>query len=193
MTDQTMPHFPLTKGRAHEAFGPGVHVFAFTLAARIGGQVLWVRDDWQADQINPTGFCDFIDPRDILVSVAKDQTDILAIAEEALRSGAVSLVIVEVSKALSLTAGRRLQLAARNGKSTALVIISDGMGSNAAETRWYCTPVFDPYDSTLHRWDIIKNKSGTLGAWYVKWDAASRRLSMVSPAGQRTGSTGAPN
>ena len=108
--------------------------------------------------------------------------------EEALRSGAVALVIVSLTKPLGLTEGRRLQLAAKEGKSIALALIPEGMGSNAAETRWRCIPHFDADDragdSTLQRWELIKNKSGTLGVWYVRWDRASRRLAMVSPAGK---------
>jgi protein ImuA len=193
MAIHTVPNFPLIKGRAHEVCGPGAYFFAFTLAAKIKGQVLWIREHWQTDQINPTGVCDFFDPSSLIVSTTKDQTQVLAIAEDALRSGAVSLVVLEVSKPTDLTTGRRLQLAARDGKSTALTIIPQGMGSNAAETRWFCEPIFDPSDSTLQRWHIIKNKTGTLGAWHVKWDTASRRVYMVSPAGQRTGTTGAPD
>lgn len=189
MSIHSVPHFPLTQGRAHEVCGPGAYVFAFTLAAKITKQVLWIREHWQTDQINPTGVCDFIDPNMLLVSQTKDQTDVMAVAEDALRSGAVSLVILEVSKPTDLTAGRRLQLAARDGKSTALTIIPQDMGSNAAETRWFCEPIFDPSDSTLQRWHLIKNKTGTLGAWNVKWDTASRRLYMVSPTGQRTGAS----
>jgi len=62
------------------------------------------------------------------------------------------------------------------------------MGSNAAETRWQAAPLFDPEeaaDSTLMRWLLIKNKSGTLEAWDVRWNHAARRLDVVSPTGQR--------
>ena len=89
-----------------------------------------------------------------------------------------------------------MQLAAQAGHTTGLCLIPEGMGSNAAETRWHCSPVFDPTggaaDSTLQCWELIKNKSGTLGAWHVRWDAAARRLYVVSPAGERPGSEGVP-
>jgi protein ImuA len=122
-----------------------------------------------------------------LANVA-DHIDMLAVAEEALRSGSVSLVVMELSKPLGLTAGRRLQLAAEAGKSTALSIIPEGMGSNAAETRWQCAPVFDVRDSTLQHWKLIKNKSGTLGSWDVRWDAQARHINVVSEVAQREGS-----
>lgn len=157
-------------------------MFAFMLAARLNGHTMWVRENWDKVQINPCGFTDFVEPATLIACNTKNQSETLAVAEEALRSGAVSLVVMSLNKPLGLTEGRRLQLAARNGQSTGLAIIPEGMGSNAAETRWRCTPVFDPKDSTLQKWELIKNKSGTLGTWHARWDTASRRLIMVSPA-----------
>jgi len=183
-----IPFFPLTKSRTHEVCGAGSYVFVFALLAGSGGYGLWIREDWDVRQANPSGFADFIDPAHLTICNANDQVETLALAEEALRSGAVSLVVMQLNKPLGLTEGRRLQLAARDGKSTGLAIIPEGMGSNAAETRWHCTPVFDPDkeapDSTLQKWELIKNKSGTLGVWHVRWDRASRRFVMVSAPGK---------
>jgi protein ImuA len=58
------------------------------------------------------------------------------------------------------------------------------MGSNAAETRWRCIPLFDPEDSTLQSWELIKNKSGTIGAWTILWDAQAHRVIVVSEVGK---------
>jgi protein ImuA len=59
---------------------------------------MWVREEWRPDMINPTGASVFINPGYLLLALIKDQTEALAVAEEALRSGAVSLVVLEVSK-----------------------------------------------------------------------------------------------
>lgn len=187
MTDETLPLLALRAGRAHEVYGPGAVFFAFARGAQIGGTMLWVTEDWKAEHVNPSGFSAFFDPSRFLLARAKDQLDVLAVAEEALRSGAAPLVVMDLSKPLGLTAGRRLQLAAKDGETTALAMISDDMGSNAVETRWHCTPVFDPSDSTLQRWTLKKNKSGTLGAWNVRWDHTAHRLDVVPPAGKRPG------
>lgn len=176
--------FPPANARTHEVCGAGAFVFTFALAARLGGEILWVRKAWETVQPNPNGFADFINPASVIICNAKDQREVLAVAEEALRSGAVTFVVMTLSQPIGLTEGRRLQLAARDGKSTGLAIIPEEMGSNAAETRWRCNSVFDPKDSTLQKWELIKNKSGTLGVWHVRWDTASRRLIMVSPAGK---------
>ena len=102
------------------------------------------------------------------------------------------LVIAEPQPPLSLTAGRRLQLAAEAGGTTGLMLIRDGQGSNAAETRWRCDPVAAGPDSTLHRWSLIKNKSGTIGFWTVDWNGATAAVHLVSPAGKRDQPEGSP-
>lgn len=192
MTNSHFPHFPLRAARVHEVCGPGADLFAFALAAQLQARVLWVREGWRVDGLNPTGFAPLFDPSKLLVAQAKDQTEILAVGEEALRSGALDLVVLEIAKPLDLTAGRRLQLAAKEGKTIGLAQIPEGMGSNAAETRWHCAPVFDASDSTRQRWQIIKNKTGTLGSWDVRWDAATHRVIVLSPVGERPGSAGTP-
>lgn len=177
----------LKPSRMHEVCGPAAVSFAMRFAAQMAGDVIWVRESWLSTILNPAGF-EGLDPARLIVARTKNLIDALAITEDALRDGAVPLVVVEVTAPLSLTAGRRLQLAAKTGGTTGLCLISEGMGSNAAETRWRCTPVFDPEDSTLQHWALIKNKSGTLGAWHVRWTATARRVYVVSPAGQRPGS-----
>ncbi|MFO7921380.1 MAG: hypothetical protein R6U99_11335 [Nioella sp.] len=179
--------FPLRKARVHEACGAGATGFAAIMAAQITGPVLWLREGWRAEMLNPVGLAAFLDPARVLVAQVKDQTEGLAVMEEALRDGAVPLVVIELGQPLDLTPGRRLQLAAKAGRTTGLCLIPEGMGSNAAETRWRCTPVLDAEgrgDSTPQHWEIIKNKAGTLGAWHVRWDWAARRLDVVSPAGE---------
>ena len=149
-----------------------------------------MREGWLAGTLDPAGLSAFCDPARVLIAQTKDQTDTLAVAEEALKDGAVALVVIETTRPLNLREGRRLQLAAKAGPSTGLCLIPEGAGSPATETRWHCTPVFDPAeptDSTLMRWEIIKNKSGTTGAWHVRWNRAAHRLDVVSPVGERPG------
>lgn len=191
MKRSTPSFFPPARDRVHEVCGAGVYGFAFALLAQCGGRAIWVREAWRNQQINPSGFADYLDPSRLTICNTSDQTETLAVAEEALRSGAVSLVVMVLGKSVGLTEGRRLQLAAKQGETRGLAIIPEGMGSNAAETRWRCTPVFETSDadkprrdSTLQCWELIKNKSGTLGIWHVRWDAASRRFNMVSPVGE---------
>ena len=195
--------FPLKSGRAHEVVGQGASVFA-AVACGVGMRAdkrpaLWLVEAWRSDSLNPDGVALFCDPLQMLLARVSDQKVMLAAAEEALRSGVLSTVVAEVPRELSFTAGRRLQLAAEEGKSTGILAIGEGMGNNAAESRWHCSPLFSPKfrqnqaamqahqtpDSTLQRWQLIKNKSGTLGCWDLVWDAETRRVIVVSEVGER--------
>lgn len=195
------PQFPaLRSARVHEAYGAGAASFALVACAQRSGPLLWLREGWRGETLSPAGLAAFLDPARLLVARTKTQTDTLAVAEESLRNGVISLVVIELTRPLDLREGRRLQLAAKAGQSTGLCLISEGSGSPASETRWHCTPVSAPADaggreadSTLMRWEIIKNKSGTLGVWHARWDAATHRLDVVSPVVQRPDSAGAPD
>ena len=193
MPDPAAIPFPLRRGRVHEAFGPGAAGFAAVACAQTQGALIWVRESWQPATLHPVGLSPFFDPARLLVAQAKDQTDALAVAEEALKDGVVALVVIEISRPLDLREGRRLQLAARAGGATGLCLIPEGMGSNAAETRWHCAPILDPQAealSTPMRWELKKNKSGTVGAWHVRWSAETHRLDVVPPSSKRPGSAG---
>ncbi len=172
--------FPLRSARAHEVCGAGAYVFASIVCSMSGGQALWISPTHQQEYLHPEGVAQFCEPGKFVYASGKTQTDVLWMAEEALRSGAVKVVVTQLTKPVDLTAGRRLQLAAEAGKTLGVFLIPEGMGSNAAETRWRCSPHFDAKDSTLHRWQLIKNKSGTLGDWVVRWDEQARRVIVVS-------------
>ncbi|WP_417808145.1 ImuA family protein [Thioclava sp.] len=181
MSSSDMIAYPPNRARVHEACGPASASFALWTAAQIGVDVLWVRERWRSEQLYPLGFEGF-DPSRLILARTKDQIDTLAVAEEALRDGAVPFIVLEMTAPISLTAGRRLQLAAKTGGTTGLCLIPEGMGSNAVETRWHCTPVFEARDSTRQRWSLIKNKSGTIGVWHVRWDAETHCVAVVSSA-----------
>lgn len=185
-------HFPLRSGRAHEVTGPAASSFAAIACGLCAGPALWAVERWHNEQLNPAGLSRFCKPQNLLLALGNSQADILALSEDALRSGAVSVVVSEVHKPLSLLAGRRLQLAAEAGQSLGLIILSEEHGGNAAETRWRCAPIldpqeaFDPRDSTLQRWELIKNKTGTTGAWQVRWNEQTHRITVVSATGEPT-------
>ena len=175
----------LAGGRVHEAQGRGRRAFALFQAARHPGQVIWILPDHAPQMLLPAGLPEGLPARLILLR-PKGETDLLWSLEETLRAAPVTLVIAEPEKPLSLTAGRRLQLAAEAGGTTGLVLVRDGQGSHAAETRWQCEPWAGmAADSTLHEWFLIKNKKGTIGNWVVSWNGASAAVHMVSATGER--------
>ncbi|KAA2317094.1 hypothetical protein DL237_00635 [Pseudooceanicola sediminis] len=185
--------FPLRVGRVHECCGLGSAAFAAMVAASGQGGALWIRPEQrQKEALYPVGITSVFEPSRMLMAQTKTEVDSLAVAEEALRDGALSCVLIDITRPLDLREGRRLQLAARAGGTTGLCLIPEGMGSNAAETRWRVRPLFDPESevSTLMRWEIIKNKAGILGVWNVRWSDEARRVQVVPPEDARSGSQG---
>lgn len=167
--------------RMHEAEGRGRRSFALFQAARHPGPLVWILPAHAPELPMLHGLPQGVGAR-LHVLRPTSEADLLWCAEECLRASPISLVIAEPSGALSLTAGRRLQLAAEAGQTTGLMLILAHAGSNAAETRWHCEPMPGAADSTLHRWDLKKNKSGTTASWDVNWNGASAAVDMVSEA-----------
>lgn len=178
--------FPLLSNRAHEACGPGRYAFATMMAGQLDGAILWIQLRWQPERLYPLGLKAFYDPARAIIVKCKDQFEILGAAEDAMRSGVVSLVIAELPEPVDFRQGRRLQLAAREGNTTGLFMTQQNATNNAVHTRWNCQPIFDGNDSTLQRWSLIKNKTGTLGDWNVRWDAKTRRVIVVSEIGEQS-------
>lgn len=169
----------------HEIMGPGARAFCAAQAVQ-GQKLVWITAARSQERLMPATLARFLDLSGLLIVRPTTEVDLLWSAEEALRSGAARVVIAEPSRPLSLTAGRRLQLAAAAGRATGLLLISEGHGSPATETRWRISPHFAAgSDSTLLSCDLIKNKSGTFGSWMVSWDGAAHRFTVVSPAGER--------
>jgi protein ImuA len=179
----------LCPARVHEAKGRGRRAFALFQATRHPGPLVWVLPAHVPELPMLRGLPEGIGTRLHLVR-PEGETDLLWCVEEALRSAPVALVIADPEKPLSLTAGRRLQLAAEAGRTTGLMLIRHDAGSNATETRWLCEPMprpaaGAPADSTLHSWSLKKNKRGTSGTWVVNWNGASPAVHMVSEARER--------
>ncbi|WP_134682032.1 ImuA family protein [Paracoccus ravus] len=159
----------LAPARVHEAAGPGRSAFALFQTARHPGPLFWVLPQHEVSRPLPQGLPEGVAERLHLVET-RSETELLWATEEALRSPASGFVIAEPGKALNLTAGRRLQLAAEAGRTTGLLLIREGHGCNAAETRWQCVPLPGPADSARQHWRLTKDKSGTIGALTVDWD-----------------------
>lgn len=172
----------LAPARVHEAQGPGRRAFALFQAMRHPGPLVWILPAHAPETPMLPGLPPGVGARLMLIRPA-GEADLLWATEESLRSPAPALVIAEPERPLSLTAGRRLQLAAEAGRTTGLMLIREGQGSNAAETRWHCAPLAG--DSTLHRWSCIKNKKGTMADWTLDWHGATAAFDLVSAAGER--------
>jgi protein ImuA len=184
--------FDLRARRVHEAEGRGRRTFALFQAMRHPGPLVWIAPAHVPELPMLRGLPRGVGER-LHVFRPNSETDLLWCIEEALRAAPVSLVIAEPEKPLSLTAGRRLQLAAEAGRTIGIMLIRGDAGSNATETRWNCEPVASTAaDSTLHRWTLNKNKRGTTGSWVLNWNGTSAAVHMVSEARQRHEPEGTP-
>lgn len=136
----------LTRGRVHEICGPARVVLAAMLAGRSAGPVLWISAAWQGERLYPDGLADFADPGRLVMAQARRGEDMLWAMEEALRSGALPLVVAELAEVPGLTPVRRLNLAAESGAEAAqgrrglaplgLMLTPGAGGAAGVESRW---------------------------------------------------------
>ncbi|MGG7567487.1 hypothetical protein ACQ5SO_15160 [Rhodovulum sp. DZ06] len=118
----------------------------------LGGPVLWIRPAHAEGRLNPDGLAPFFDPARLALAVPTRAAETLWIAEEALRSGAVPLVVAELETLPGLTPVRRLHLAAeagaealraagRGGAAPLVLLLTPGAGgAQGVETRWSLAP-----------------------------------------------------
>ena len=147
--DAALPGGGLALGALHEVGGGGngaidgaaAALFAAGIAARAKGQVLWcvTRADLFAPALSQAG----LKPSRVIYVEAGDETSLPACFEEGLRHGGLGSVVAEASR-LSMTASRRLQLAAESSGTLGLAVrrwrrqaeAADFGQPTTAVTRW---------------------------------------------------------
>ena len=123
----------LQLGRVHEACGPARRSFAMWLAGQAQGPVLWISPAWEAGQLNPDGMMPFADPARFIFVRPTRAEDLLWCMEEALRSGAIPLIIGDLPGAPGLTPVRRMHLGCGTGRRDG----TGSAGSAADARRWW--------------------------------------------------------
>lgn len=147
--DRRLPGGGLALGCLHEVAGGGngavdgaaASCFAAGIAARLPGQVLWCVT--QADLFAPGHEQAGLGPDRVIHVEAGDDVSVLACMEEGLRHGGLGAVVAEVAR-LSMTASRRLHLAAKGSGTTGIALRRWRRQANAADfgqptaamTRW---------------------------------------------------------
>jgi protein ImuA len=128
----------LATGRAHEACGGARRSFAMLVAGAMTGSVLWIQPGWVPGRLNGAGMVGFADPGRFLFVYPRRPEDVLWTMEEALRSGAVPLVVADLVEAPGLTPVRRLHLAAEAGgrRPLGLLLTPGDGGAQGIESRW---------------------------------------------------------
>lgn len=127
MLDRRLPQRGLAMGCLHEVAGGGggavdgaaAACFAAGIAARLPGPVLWCVT--QADLFAPGLEQAGLSPDRVIYVDAGDETAVLACMEEGLRHGGLGAVVADVAR-LSMTASRRLHLAAKASGTTGIAL-----------------------------------------------------------------------
>jgi len=195
-TENTFP--TIGKAHLHDLYATApvdavaVNAFALALAVETAGRrpVVWGLHEMvglEAGRPHGPGLHDMgLRPSDLLLVRARDVQTLLTVGEDALRSSAVGAVVLSAwgeSRALSLTASRRLSMAARTGGASLFLAraAADPMPS-AAETRWSVravastplegdAPGYPTFSATLLRsrggWGVPRN-------WTMEWDRERR-------------------
>ena len=158
--------FDLARMRAHEICGSARRRLALWVAAGGNGPILWVRPAWHPDRLHMAGVQRLIDPGRLITVEVTRAEDLMWVLEEALRAGAVPLVVGELPAPPPLTPVRRLHLAAEAGAQTgtghaaplALLLTPGTGGAAGVESRWHLTPDHRHDDS---RWHLARLRART--------------------------------
>lgn len=164
-------------------------LFVAGIAARAGdGMVLWVMStpDLFAPALAQAG----ISPSRLIQVDARQDEDALAVIEEGLRHGGLAAVVGEVAR-VGMTATRRLQLAAEEGGTTALLLRrwrkprQDPVAEpSAAVTRWRiaCAPSTPLPVAGVGRprWDVslVRQRGGDPFNWLLEGCDAQGRVAL---------------
>ncbi|KAB0679083.1 ImuA family protein [Aureimonas leprariae] len=203
--DRRLPGGGLALGSLHEVAGGGngavdgaaAALFAAGVAARTKGPVLWcvVRQDLFAPALQQAGLL----PGRVIFVEAGDERELLGSFEDCLRHGGLGAVVAEVAK-LSMTASRRLQLAAEGSGTMALALrrwrrqteAADFGQPTAAVTRWRVSvmpsaPLPVP-GVGRSRWllELIRCRAGECADFEVEACDDQGRIALAAPLADRS-------
>lgn len=174
------------------------NAFALGLASRAARDrpLLWAFQklaSQEAGDLHGSGLHEWgLHPETVLIVRVRDATSLLAAGEEALKSGAVGAVLMSSwseAKAMTLTASRRLSLAARAGGGTAFMVRAAAKAiPSSAETRWSVrtapsmeleagVPGHPAFVAALTR----SRQGSPPTEWTLEWDRESRAFREPAP------------
>lgn len=161
--------------RLHEACGNARRTLAMLLAARIETgprrPVFWIAPSWASDRLHGDGMAALIRPEHILFVTPNRTEDLLWTLEEVLRTGEVPLAVADLPDLPTLTAVRRLHLAAETGAAEGslhplgLILTAGDGGAPGVESRWHMAaahpPASDPARSEPRGWRLERRRART--------------------------------
>jgi protein ImuA len=173
----------LQRGRMHELCGPSRVALALMLLGASEGAVIWITPSWRPERLYACGVREYMHPGRLIFARCRRPEDILWAAEEALRSGAAPMVVLETPDPPGLTPIRRMHLAAEAGAEAArhagrpaplgLVLTAGDGGAQGVESRWHMAPAPSP-SGLLHdegvAWTIERRRARTapIARWHMQ-------------------------
>ena len=157
-----LPQATLAWNRVHECKGPSKIIFALWLAQKVNGTILWISEVHNQQTLNPDGIYPYVNPAQFLFAKMRHKEDILWSIEEAMRSAACPLIVVDISSFNpGLTPIRRINLAGRKIQENVMAVLltsDEYEGIQGVETRWHMAPIHD--DINLKRkWRLERLKA----------------------------------
>ncbi|WP_300584775.1 hypothetical protein [Marivita sp.] len=140
------PEIALRLGRVHELCGQARHTLAVTIAAQLGGPVVWITQHAATEFLCPEAIAGHITPGHILFVTPAKRDMLLWAMEEALRDGHAPVVVADLTAPPAMVPIRRLHLAAEAGcgagicRPLALLLTPGQGGAPGIETRWSLDP-----------------------------------------------------
>jgi protein ImuA len=203
----------LAFGRAHELCGASRAVLAAMAAGALerrgeSGPVLWIRAPGAEGGLAPDGFAAFSAPGRLVLVAPRRPAEAPLAAEEALRSGAVALVVLELDSPLRMTPVRRLHLAAEAGTEaaraagapapTALLLTPGEGGAEGVESRWRMEPApsagraWAAGGAPRWRLERLRARLAPPRRWCVEWAPEDRRRGPLRLSGEADAPVAAP-
>ncbi len=196
--DAVLPQRGLIAGALHELTGQDVAgaQFAAGILARRAGPVLWVME--RGDVFGPGLAGAGLHPDRVIYAEAGKQ--VLLVMEEGLRQRGLAGVVGEIGGRLTLTASRRLQLAAESTGAMAIALRRPRKPippePNAAVTQWRVSalpsgpalpqaPDVPGVGRARWRLELMRSRGGRMGEWVVEACDAAGCLDLVSPLADR--------
>jgi len=184
--DTHLPWGGLAKGALHEILavdaGPATLFAAAAARTASCGTTLWCQRSRALDAgfLYPAGLAAVgFDPRRLILVSARTDADALWAMEEGLRARVT--VVGELDEA-SLTATRRLALAAEAGGALALLLRLDekSPAPGAAATRWRVSSAPSHDGAVRLRAELFRCRGAEPGTWLMEWQDETHRLAMVA-------------
>jgi protein ImuA len=171
------PEIALRLGRVHELCGQARHTLAVSIAAQIGGPVVWIAQHAAPEYLSPEAIADQINPGYILFVTPAKREMLLWAMEEALRDGHAPVVVADLTAPPAMVPIRRLHLAAEAGcgagvcRPLALLLTPGQGGAPGIETRWSLEPA---HHKGAGHWTLsrLRARMAPPRDWLMTWGAA---------------------